>query len=557
MIKSQPYLDPEKGLYMFHPSTWKNITNEQNETRFSLSKNLNSNLTIEIVKPEFNIANSMNATETITNQKKSQGCKIVSFPSLNFTNLSYIDADYIQPYYSIHYMCSQGDMNIIALEIGFLDDSKTKLYNFSYVANNPYEYDNNLNLTLDTLEEKTKLNFQNNSFGMMEKLDSHEGIPFEISYDPKLWNYSSNINGGFASSFIEFTHGTFDYGTINLRITYWNDLDYSMVDDQMYYDQLYMSSANDFKNNITDLHIRGPNDSILNGSAILYFDTVYNQARLVFYGQDGNHGNYRIEYVGQIGDYLQFWEDAMRMIESIKINDNIQQVDPNGIRVGNQPMGIIYNEKEKVIFVANQISKTISILNATNYKVISEIGLNTTTGPFDLVYSDNNNTLYVVHHNSIDLGGLTKITFDQDASKNTNFASPKPPTPMIRESKLIPIDVVVNKDKVFVADLYDNRLIIIDDRNKKNSTIDYINLGNKPDCYKDKPSKELCPRQAGMSLTLDDSTNMLYIANPINNAIQIFDTNKNKIADSIQTLDEKSCPIDISRDVINNLRICT
>ena len=275
---------------------------------------------------------------------------------------------------------------------------------------------------------------------------------------------------------------------------------------------------------------------------------------MIFYGRDNHDGNFKITYTTSVKQYLYNWPIVKKMIESINLIGNIEPIEANGLVIGKTPTGIFYDDKEKIIFVCNRDDNTISIVNATNFKVLKTIKSNLGVGPFDLSYNSITTTLYVIHNKeesgfygkpSDIKGAISKIKLNQTDDGNIDFTPNYKLSPIINDTSIFPIDIVTNKfNKVFVVDS-NNTLYILDGEDKKNN-LSSISLSET-----NKKEKAI-----GMGLAIDDSSNILYIANSINNAIQIYDINQNK-TESIPTKDKEGCPIDIAVDASNNRLYCT
>jgi YVTN family beta-propeller protein len=305
---------------------------------------------------------------------------------------------------------------------------------------------------------------------------------------------------------------------------------------------IYTGERSSIQDNAANLNVKG-----LTGKTKLYFlypDGTNLYIQRIFYGKDNNDGNVKISYSGYFSDYLKYWPIAKKMIESITLDDEIKQIESHGISVGESPSGILYDENDDIIFVVNQKSKSVSVINATNFQVIKlgkrqDINIeNVTSEPFDLAYNSKNGSLYVVHNkvtsgikSNCTSGAITKMQFNKPNGQIL-FNDIKHDTLINEKKGFCPVDIVINKDNtIFAADPILNELLIIHQEGENTKQSLGSTFGG-----------------AAIGLALDEDTNKLYIANPNFKGVQIFDTEKNKIEEPGIKLDLMKCPVDIIMD---------
>lgn len=535
----KPVFIDEKGLYLAYPDYWKIVNNTSNEIKFTLNEFSTSTLGIQLI--DF---------KTLNNSES----KLVGHKEFKDMLITLKDSDCIYKNFDIYYNSDHNYSNILNRECHYLLNGNTikslesywfdhnnnnKLYNITYTTN--YEdFETDLSLIKDFVERYIIL------FNLGESNDSlpnkfSNGIikhPFEISYS-NSWSWREEV-GGFLGKTVLFylsNQKSISNSFPQIRISYWNEKDFSMVKEESFDRESYIKH---FKNNITNLKING-----LYGKTSLYiYPYGYNsddEIAIIFYGKDDSSGNFKISFIGTVTDFLAYWTTAKKMIESVKLIEPIKKVEPKGIIVEDQPTGIFFDENEDIIFALNSGSSSVSIINATNFQVLKNIYLeNLNSEPFDLAYNSKYKSLFIVNNNiQTNSGGITKIQF---ASKDENIDYKNYSiTTLIENSRIFPVDIVVNKNNsIFVGDPLNNTLYIMNEKGIFKTILLESNKGYT----------------GGIGLTLDEAKNTLYIANPNSKKIHIVDTLQNKIIDNITINNPDTCLIDSTIDrSINKLYV--
>lgn len=529
----------DEDFYLWYPDYWKIVNNTSNEIKFTLNEFSTSTLRIHLID-----------VQTLNNSES----KLVDHKELKDILVALKDShciyENIDSYYNFHHNYS----NILNRECHYLHNgnpinssesywfdhnNNNKLYNITYTADSE-NFDTDLALIRDFIQYYIILfNLDESTKPLPNKFSS--GIikhPFEISYD-NSWSWKEQI-GGFMGKTVLFypSHQKSSlYPTPQIGISYWNEKDFPMVKEESFDRESHIDY---FKNNFTNLKVNG-----LYGKTSLYISPVgydsNDQIEIIFYGKDDSSGNYKILFSGTIDDYHTYWKTVKKMIESVKIIEPIKIVEPKGIIVEDLPTGIFFDEKEDLIFALNSGSRSVSIINATNFQVLKNIDLeNLNSEPFDLAYNSKYKSLFIVSNNYQNYSGeITKIQFASNA-ENINYKNYS--TTALKEySGIFPVDVVVNKDNsVFVGDPHNNSLYIINEKDRMKTVL----LENY-EGYQD-----------GIGLALEEIKNTLYIANPNSKKIHIFNTLQNKIVNNITINNPDACLIDLAIDQsINKLYV--
>jgi YVTN family beta-propeller protein len=215
----------------------------------------------------------------------------------------------------------------------------------------------------------------------------------------------------------------------------------------------------------------------------------------------------------------------------------------SGIDVDTFPVGIAVNPNAKKVYVANEYSNTVSVLNTEPEKVQNRI--NVGVFPYSIDTNPLNNRVYVTNRGSntvsvID-GSIDTKLMDITVGKSPVGIAVNPSANWIYVTNLdgtvsvidgisnevintiqvgrIPYAVTVNplSDRIYVADIGSNAVSVID--GETNRIVTTIPVGKKP---------------KGLAIDItDEGNNRLYVANYDSDSISIIDMTTNRVIGNI------------------------
>lgn len=173
-------------------------------------------------------------------------------------------------------------------------------------------------------------------------------------------------------------------------------------------------------------------------------------------------------------------------------------ITPSAIDVGSYPVGIEMNPITNRIYVANEYSNTISVIDASTDLVESTIQVE--NFPYDLDVNRFNNRIYVTNRGSDSVSVI-------DGSTNTKLANIS-----VGSS---PVGVVINPSAnwIYVTNLNSKSVSVID--GISNTVVDTIPISGIP-----------------YAIDLNPLTNRIYVSDIGNNVVVVIDGNTNKIISS-------------------------
>jgi YVTN family beta-propeller protein len=171
----------------------------------------------------------------------------------------------------------------------------------------------------------------------------------------------------------------------------------------------------------------------------------------------------------------------------------------SGIDVNTFPVGVAVNPNTKKVYVANEYSNTVSVLDTETDKVKSSIKVG--IFPYGIDINPLNNRVYVTNRGSNTVSVI-------DGSINSKLAD-------ITVGKS-PVGVVVNPSAnwIYVTNLNDGTVSVID--GITNEVIDTISVGKAP-----------------YGIEVNPLFNKIYVADIIKNAVSVIDGETNKISANI------------------------
>lgn len=225
--------------------------------------------------------------------------------------------------------------------------------------------------------------------------------------------------------------------------------------------------------------------------------------------------------------------------------------------VGSYPVGVDINPLTGMIYVANQFSNTISVIDSKTDETVNTIRVD--NFPYDLDINPFNNRIYVTNRGSATVSvidgstnqklsdvrvGSSPVGISVNPSKNliyvTNLDSKSLSiidginNNVIKTIKLnyIPYGITVNPitNKIYISNIDNSTVSIID--GKTNQVLNNITVGIVP-----------------TGLYIDLKTNILYAANYVSNTVSIIDAKTNKIKSTVKV---GKSPVDIAANPITN-----
>jgi YVTN family beta-propeller protein len=232
----------------------------------------------------------------------------------------------------------------------------------------------------------------------------------------------------------------------------------------------------------------------------------------------------------------------------------------SGIDVNTFPVGVAVNPNTKKVYVANEYSNTVSVLDTETDKVKSSIKVG--IFPYGIDINPLNNRVYVTNRGSNTVSVI-------DGSINSKLAD-------ITVGKS-PVGVVVNPSAnwIYVTNLNDGTISVID--GISNEVIDTILVGKAPygievnplfnkiyvadiikntisviDGETNKISANISvgKRPTGLEIDLTKGRNKLYVANHDSGSISVIDIVTNEVIDNISSLGDS--PVGMAINPITN-----
>ncbi len=232
----------------------------------------------------------------------------------------------------------------------------------------------------------------------------------------------------------------------------------------------------------------------------------------------------------------------------------------SGIDVNTFPVGVAVNPNTKKVYVANEYSNTVSVLDTETDKVKSSIKVG--IFPYGIDINPLNNRVYVTNRGSNTVSVI-------DGSINSKLAD-------ITVGKS-PVGIVVNPSAnwIYVTNLNDGTVSVID--GITNEVIDTISVGKAPygievnplfnkiyvadiiknavsviDGETNKISANISvgKRPTGLEIDLNKGRNKLYVANHDSDSISVIDIVTNKVIDNMSSVGDS--PVGMAINPITN-----
>ena len=232
----------------------------------------------------------------------------------------------------------------------------------------------------------------------------------------------------------------------------------------------------------------------------------------------------------------------------------------SGIDVNTFPVGIAVNPNTKKVYVANEYSNTVSVLDTETDKVKSSIKVG--VFPYGIDINPLNNRVYVTNRGS----NTVSVIDGSINSKLADIAVGKSPVGVVvnpsanwiyvtnlNDGTISVIDGITNEvidtisvgkapygievnplfNKIYVADIIKNTISVIDGETNKISA--NISVGKKP---------------TGLEIDLTKGRNKLYVANHDSDSISVIDMITNNVIDNISSVGDS--PVGIAINPVTN-----
>jgi YVTN family beta-propeller protein len=232
----------------------------------------------------------------------------------------------------------------------------------------------------------------------------------------------------------------------------------------------------------------------------------------------------------------------------------------SGIDVNTFPVGIAVNPNTKKVYVANEYSNTVSVLDTETDKVKSTIKVG--VFPYGIDINPLNNRVYVTNRGSNTIsvidGSINSKLDDITVGKSPVGIAVNPSANWIYVTNLDDgtvsvIDGITNKvidtisvgktpygievnplfNKIYVADIINNTVSVIDGKTNKISA--NISVGKRP---------------TGLEIDLTNGSNKLYVANHDSDSVSVIDTITNNVIDNISSVGDS--PVGMAINPITN-----
>ena len=249
---------------------------------------------------------------------------------------------------------------------------------------------------------------------------------------------------------------------------------------------------------------------------ILY--TSENFKTLTSYIHNTKNSNvYVISYTAVMDEFYNFLPLIEQMISSVDFIPNSKVRTYTGFKTGDSPRGIAINSQTNTIYVANQLSNIISVINGSNDQILANIRV----GDEPLVVGTNpiKNILYVTHP-----GSLSVI----DGKNNTLISR-------ILTNAESPISMAINPitNRIYIADDISKNITVVDSR--KNAVVRTISTVD-PGIY---GSESI----SGIGVSADHLRNRIYVVNNLDGNITVIDGKDNSIVNKIPIVIDSSSGI--------------
>jgi YVTN family beta-propeller protein len=194
---------------------------------------------------------------------------------------------------------------------------------------------------------------------------------------------------------------------------------------------------------------------------------------------------------------------ANQFSNTISVIDIEKSEVEKNIDVGNSPYDVDVNPFSNRIYTSNRDSDTISVIDGFNNKELTKISVD--DSPLGIGINLATSWIYVANFNSKTITVIDAI--ENQVIKTLKYAS-------------LPYDIVINPhtNKVYVSDLGKDSVLVLDGNN--NSLVSTIPVGSKPSV-----------------LAINTQTDTIYVSNFQNDSVSVINGTSNKIETNIKVGD--------------------
>lgn len=278
--------------------------------------------------------------------------------------------------------------------------------------------------------------------------------------------------------------------------------------------------------------------TISNRSAYKIGYELDNLKFLIYYVKSGDKVYY-LTYEQSALSYNQYLPVFEAMIKTLRIYHNESRgIEIPGISVSGSPQGMDINHNTNELYVADQGSNLVSVIDLESGKVVHNITV--MSKPYDVRVNSVDNSVYVSNSGSNTLSIIDGITYSVVSEIDTK----RTPTDLAVDSnendKLIfvsdrddnAVSVISAKSNERISDIFVgkyptslainpllNRLYVLNTGNNSLSVVDYTVFGN----FFKSTEAEIGIGDYPIDLALDSIRNRLYVINQISNNLVILD----------------------------------
>jgi YVTN family beta-propeller protein len=194
---------------------------------------------------------------------------------------------------------------------------------------------------------------------------------------------------------------------------------------------------------------------------------------------------------------------ANQFSNTISVIDIEKSEVEKNIDVGNSPYDVDVNPFSNRIYTSNRDSDTISVIDGFNNKQLTKISVD--DSPLGIGINLATSWIYVANFNSKTITVIDAI--ENQVIKTLKYAS-------------LPYDIVINPhtNRVYVSDLGKDSVLVLDGNN--NSLVSTIPVGSKPSV-----------------LAINTQTDTIYVSNFQNDSVSVINGTSNKIETNIKVGD--------------------
>jgi len=258
--------------------------------------------------------------------------------------------------------------------------------------------------------------------------------------------------------------------------------------------------------------------------------------------------------------YSSYLDSNTVIAQTNTLASNNSSLSNSGIDVNTFPVGIAVNPSTNKVYVVNEYSNTVSVIDTRTDKVRSTISLG--NFPYGIDINPLNNRIYVTNRgsNSVSVldGSVDTKLHDITVGKSPVGIAVNPTANWIYVTNLddgtmsvidgitnevintipvgkTPYGIAVNplSNKIYVTDIITNTVIVINGETNEIST--KIPVGKKP---------------TGLAIDIPKENNKLYVANHDSDSVSVIDTVTNEVVNNITSVGDS--PVGMAINPISN-----